>query len=72
MEDHPMNVLVCHSPPHGDNHRGYHYLAFSADADWELAAERFEAKYGSPPQYIFTSKGLLLVGPIPDESQRPH
>ena len=45
--------------------QGHPYLAFTIDTDQEVARDRFVDKYGTDPQYIFTSGNLLLVGPVP-------
>lgn len=60
---------IFHSPPHGDNHRSYPYMAFSSDAEWQVAKAKFMAKYGQEPEYIFTDGPLLLVGPVPSQGE---
>ena len=45
-----------------------YYMAFPLDTDEHQAASRFEAKYGSPPEYIFTHARVLWAGPIPENT----
>lgn len=43
------------------------FLAFSLDHDEGAAAAVFLRRYGRPPEYVFESRGLLLVGSVPSE-----
>lgn len=52
-----------------DTHDHY-YRAFSLDHDEEDAAARFTRRYGQPPERIFESHGILLVGPVPEDDER--
>lgn len=45
---------------------GQTWRAFSLDTHEEAAAGRFQQLYGVPPEYVFESRGLLLVGPVPE------
>lgn len=49
-----------------DAPKGAQYLAFPANEDEDKAADRFMLKYGLEPEYIFTARQCLLVGPIPE------
>jgi hypothetical protein len=48
------------------------YVCFELADDEEEAARKFEARYGQPPDFIFDSKGLLFVGPIPKPAPLPE
>jgi hypothetical protein len=55
-----------HTWPNGAP-RDASYLLFTADIDETAAAQRFIAKHGHPPDYIFETPdacGVLRVGPI--------
>lgn len=43
------------------------FMAFTFDHDEEGAAAVFLRRYGRPPEFVFESRGNLLVGPIPTE-----
>ena len=43
------------------------YLAFTLDESEDYAAARFIARFGTPPETIIESHGILLVGPVPEE-----
>ena len=43
------------------------YMAFTLDTPEEEAAAAFLRRYGSNPEFVFESRGLLLCGPIPSE-----
>lgn len=45
---------------------GHAWRAFTLDTREEEAAGSFERRYGFPPEYVFESRGLLLVGPVPE------
>lgn len=47
-----------------------YYRAFSLDHDEADAAVRFTQRYGQPPERIFESHGILLVGPVPEGDER--
>lgn len=42
------------------------FLGFTPDHDENDAARVFLRRYGRQPQYLFESRGLRLVGPIPE------
>ena len=42
------------------------WLCFDLNDDEDLAARRFVAKHGRPPEQIIEWSGLLRVGPTPD------
>lgn len=43
------------------------YLCFTTSTDETEAAQRFQDRYGQPPDQILDFKGLLWVGPIPEQ-----
>jgi len=46
------------------------WLCFDLGDDEDLAARRFAARYGRPPERILEWGGLLRVGPAPDGAQQ--
>lgn len=42
------------------------WIGFTLDEREESAAATFQKRYGRQPEYVFESRGLLLVGPIPE------
>ena len=46
---------------------GHVWRAFSLDTPEEEAAAAFLRRYGRNPEFVFESRGNLLVGPIPSE-----
>lgn len=41
------------------------WLGFTLDEREEVAAATFQQRYGRPPEFVFESRGNLLVGPLP-------
>lgn len=46
---------------------GHAWHAFTLDTKEDDAAASFQRRYGTVPEFVFESRGLLLVGPIPAE-----
>lgn len=46
---------------------GAAYRAWTSEVDEHLAAASFRERYGLEPEYIFESRRLLLLGPVPDD-----
>jgi hypothetical protein len=59
------------TPPDPHNH---YWRGFTLDHDEAEASAAFTARYGQPPAYIFESRGVLLVGPVPEDraAQEPQ
>lgn len=62
----PQPLLITNAAP---DPAGHAWRAFTMDTREEDAAGSFERRYGVPPEYVFESKGILLVGPVPDGAQ---
>lgn len=53
-----------------DTDTGY-YLVFTADVPEDIAARRFESRFGVPPQQIVEYNRQLWLGPVPDQKKLP-
>jgi hypothetical protein len=48
----------------------HYWQAFSIDHDPADAVQRYAARYGKPPDHVLVDRGLLWVGPIPDDGMK--
>lgn len=60
----PQLALEFYSGPPDPGDR--FFMAFTLDHDEGAAAVVFARRYGRPPEFVFESRGNLLVGPIPE------
>lgn len=62
--DNPQLALDFYATP---DPAGHTWRAFTLDTAAEEAAAVFLLRYGTHPEFVFESRGLLLAGPIPAE-----